>query len=665
MSANLRPSLVPDTTPRYGELSDRAVNVVAGRADGVPDDELAEALFGAAAGDRWASLLTTILGRDARLVRQEDRWFSAETTQEGGRALAHAHDTGLLLPLPTDALADLGTVTTLALATTGADPRRHRIARIAVVQRADGEIVARFDAVMQPERRYAQFVMDAARVVEEDLDAAPIFAEIVPQLRELVDAGPVYVYGATRTRAFLAAECRRADLPPMAWKLYELDELLGAELTAERKPGLRAAASILGIPVPDRASPLAEADLTGRIIERLRQRQAASPPRAALPATDDETDAAAPTLLPFTQAWAAHVPEGPGVYIVEDAQGQALYIGKAVALRRRLAAYVQRQPALHRQLEALGVRAAHVSTVETRSDLEATLLEARMIRERQPAFNVARQTRPPAVIVRAAPDAKSPRVQLVSHVAADGADGARYFGPFESVRAAQQLVSMARAAFPAAFPRRRGDVARQRAAVLDVCRLLSGQKEPARQALQTAMRAAASGGDPSAVSRLREALRSVQALDIRPSILAGLSGGWRLCVVEQLANGRRRGHLLQDGRLVASHDLRHSYCAVDCTARTAFPAHPHDAPATDDPVPSWTGSPDHLSPSHESNFLAPDSCGCTAVPGGWDAASPPSILTGHDGVEDADERAIVLRWLTQARGRITLHRLPAADATAD
>ena len=91
--------------------------------------------------------------------------------------------------------------------------------------------------------------------------------------------------------------------------------------------------------------------------------------------------------------------------------------------------------------------------------------------------------------------------------------------------------------------------------MLDVCRLLSGQKQPTLALLREQMHAAASAGDRAEVDRLRAALRDVQALSTRPSDLAGLAEGWRLLVLERLfEDGPGRLHLVQDGRLVASAD---------------------------------------------------------------------------------------------------------------
>jgi DNA polymerase III epsilon subunit-like protein len=601
-------------------LREDAIRILAASPDGIDEPALAQALFGTGSGERWVALLPVVLGDDERLERVDGRWRlkrpPSRITQTGADThIQPASDTERCSPDLTESLIQSDAILTLALATTGADPRRHRIARIAVVRQERGATTARLDVVVSSGQRLSRYLRDAARVATEELDEAPSFADVGTTLREMLDGQIVHVYGAKRTQAFLDAELRRAELPGLDAQFIEIDALVRSLLPGTRKPGLFAAADELGIQHNGRGSPFADAELAANVVGRLRDRLSTSPAR---PIMAESSATNTPSEMPFTQEWLERVPDGPGVYIVEDAAGQALYVGKAIGLRRRLSAYVGRQPSLHRRLEALGVRAAAVSTIATHSDLEATLLEARLIRERQPEFNVARQTRGPTTIIRAAPDARSPGVRLVGDVSSDGA---RYFGPFESVSAARQAMSVARAAYPDAFARRRGEVAVQRQAVLNVCRLLSGQKEPTLGAFRAGMREAAAAGDQVEIDRLRTALRAVQTLTIRPSDLAGLSAGWRLLVLERLNPGFGRLHLIQDRRLVASTDMDTSTLPTDPAQLRRY-AHEMFGEAEDG--------------EDDEGIVTP-----VSRPGFWSPV----------------DSTVLLRWLTQARARLEIQRL--------
>ena len=94
-------------------------------------------------------------------------------------------------------------------------------------------------------------------------------------------------------------------------------------------------------------------------------------------------------------------PQTPGVYVLRDAEGRALYVGKAVNLRRRLRAHFSGRR--WRGLKAGFTRAVDAEWQEVGSELEALLLEARLIHELAPEVNV--QTGEPALGTRAIPSA--------------------------------------------------------------------------------------------------------------------------------------------------------------------------------------------------------------------------------------------------------------------
>lgn len=108
------------------------------------------------------------------------------------------------------------------------------------------------------------------------------------------------------------------------------------------------------------------------------------------------------------EAWTAigaritgQAPQTPGVYVLRDARGRAIYVGKAVNLRRRLRAHFAGRR--WRALKAGFARAVDAEWQEVGSELEALLLEARLIHELAPEVNV--QTGAPALDTRAIPSA--------------------------------------------------------------------------------------------------------------------------------------------------------------------------------------------------------------------------------------------------------------------
>jgi excinuclease ABC subunit C len=81
------------------------------------------------------------------------------------------------------------------------------------------------------------------------------------------------------------------------------------------------------------------------------------------------------------------LPTTPGVYLMKDAQGRVIYIGKAVNLRSRVSSYFTDAATVDRRTADLVLEIADVDFIETDSDVDALLLEARLIKDVQPRFN--------------------------------------------------------------------------------------------------------------------------------------------------------------------------------------------------------------------------------------------------------------------------------------
>lgn len=81
-------------------------------------------------------------------------------------------------------------------------------------------------------------------------------------------------------------------------------------------------------------------------------------------------------------------PTSPGVYLMKDAQGRVIYIGKAINLRHRVASYFTRQAAIDRRTAELVPEIHDVDFIPTDSEVDALLLEARLIKDTQPKFNI-------------------------------------------------------------------------------------------------------------------------------------------------------------------------------------------------------------------------------------------------------------------------------------
>jgi len=124
----------------------------------------------------------------------------------------------------------------------------------------------------------------------------------------------------------------------------------------------------------------------------------------------------------------ATLPTRPGVYRMQDARGDVLYVGKARSLKARVTNYTQvaRMP---KRLQRMVAQTRSMTIVTTNNEADALLLEAQLIKRYRPAYNVLLRDDKsfPFILLRS--DHRYPRIQ--KHRGARKAKG-NYYGPFAS-----------------------------------------------------------------------------------------------------------------------------------------------------------------------------------------------------------------------------------------
>jgi len=138
-------------------------------------------------------------------------------------------------------------------------------------------------------------------------------------------------------------------------------------------------------------------------------------------------------------------PRTPGVYLMADARGKVLYVGKAKELRARLHNYTAPGGDGRPQIPHLVRRVADVRCIVTATEKEALLLENTLIKEHRPPFNVFLRDDKEYLLLRIDRKEEFPRPELVRQVAKDDA---AYFGPYSSARGIRETLRLLFRLFP-------------------------------------------------------------------------------------------------------------------------------------------------------------------------------------------------------------------------
>jgi excinuclease ABC subunit C len=241
-------------------------------------------------------------------------------------------------------------------------------------------------------------------------------------------------------------------------------------------------------------------------------------------------------VTPDLQATLAKLPDRPGVYLMRDARGEVVYVGKAQSLRHRVRSYWQKTsgPLEGHRIRAVIDRIADVEYTMTDSVSEALLLEASLIKRYRPRFNVRLKDDKSYPYIKITMADDFPRVERTRKLVEDGS---RYFGPYASASSVDESMNLVRRLFPfrtCTIEIKDGERALQRPCLLyhikrcqgpcieavskddyrgqidQIELFLEGRQETVVKALQLEMRAASERTDYERAATVRDKIRAIE-----------------------------------------------------------------------------------------------------------------------------------------------------------
>ena len=224
------------------------------------------------------------------------------------------------------------------------------------------------------------------------------------------------------------------------------------------------------------------------------------------------------------------LPASPGVYLMKDAEGNILYVGKAANLRHRVGSYFGAGQKLTPKLQRMVSKVNDLDYFVTSSEQEALILELNLIKRHHPRYNVRLKDDKTFPYLKIDASEDWPRVHITRRLEEDGG---RYFGPFASARSVRQTLKLIKGIFPfrscsksitGTAPRPCleyhighclapciGAASREEYAevIKQVILFLEGKQERVVQQLKSKMAKAAEGLDFEMAARLRDQIQAV------------------------------------------------------------------------------------------------------------------------------------------------------------
>ena len=232
------------------------------------------------------------------------------------------------------------------------------------------------------------------------------------------------------------------------------------------------------------------------------------------------------------------LPDSPGVYIMKDARGKIIYVGKAIVLKNRVRQYFQSSRNQAPKVRAMVSHVADFETIMTANEVESLILEANLIKKHRPRYNIRLKDDKSYPYVKVTVQEEYPRVFITRRVLRDGA---RYFGPYTNVTALRDSLKLLKRLFPLrtcrTMPDRPcleyhikrclapcvGKVGEEdyRAMIHAVLLFLEGRTDDVERELEHRMALAAEAYHFETAARLRDQLTAVRKAAERQNIVTG------------------------------------------------------------------------------------------------------------------------------------------------
>ena len=227
----------------------------------------------------------------------------------------------------------------------------------------------------------------------------------------------------------------------------------------------------------------------------------------------------------------AVLPDKPGVYLMHDAEGKVIYVGKAVVLKNRVRSYFRNLASHTPKVKAMVAKIAEIETIVTSSEVEALILECNLIKKYRPRYNISLKDDKTYPYLKVTLQEDFPRLYMTRRLLRDGS---KYYGPYADAGAMHATVKLLRSMFPLRTCRKMnpdrpclnyhikrclapcaGYVSKDEYGqmIKSVCMVLDGRTTELERDLKQRMQAAAEDYAFEEAARLRDQLQAVERLN--------------------------------------------------------------------------------------------------------------------------------------------------------
>ena len=311
------------------------------------------------------------------------------------------------------------------LETTGGSPTDSRITEVGAVKYVGGERIGSFQALVDPEIPIPPFITHLTGIDDRAVAAEPPIEEILPAFLEFCRGAVFVAHNARFDFSFLNANLVRLDYDPLPPPPVCTARLARRFIwPAVPNVKLQTLARYFRTRVQPNHRALADAEACAEVLHGLLDVGG----RLGILTLGDLHEAVRARGRPHFGKirLADHLPHAAGVYLFRGRDGRILYVGKSKDLRARVKSYFYGDE--RKKIDDLLAETFSVDGVTCDSELEALVVEARLIRAHEPTYNRRGKTWRRYAYLKVDPAEAFPRLKVVRTATPE--DGCSYLGPF-------------------------------------------------------------------------------------------------------------------------------------------------------------------------------------------------------------------------------------------
>ena len=329
--------------------------------------------------------------------------------------------------------------------TSGSHPQNNRIIEIACVTTIGGEITDTFSSLINPHQAIPYFIATMTGITNEMVFTAPELEEVIPKVETIFNqTNAVFVaHNAKFDWSFVLESFNLAGLrQPKIPRLCTL-KLSRRLLEKSLKKNVGSLSNYFDVQIKERHRAGGDATATAYILNEL-----------MTIANNDHNIETIDQLLQFQNKPIKNfrapiasykriedklelLPDEPGIYKYLGKEGNVLYIGKAKSLRARVRSYFNKEMMTSKKIAELMSSIHNIEWITTETELLALLMESNLIKKHRPPYNTADKTYGRYPFIRLTTFEEFPIAELTFTVRNDGSE---YFGPFNSITFAHELI---------------------------------------------------------------------------------------------------------------------------------------------------------------------------------------------------------------------------------